>query len=230
MKSIVMVICIVIGGTIAYRYWSLADDQWLRNATFLGDTDSHSIVIYLHGMDRPDISEQELKNRQTLNVIGNALSVKFYLPRSMSRCRNNDSQLCWPQDTTAELEGTLSAIMSRPNFEKQDSVEGIIGFSNGGFFTSKLIQHCLVPDAFWVISIGSSGAWRNSTKDLSNCGRLISIIGKKDKWHYSYMLDFHAYLQSAGAKVTLIEFEGGHEIPYQELEKELSLLIETNPL
>ncbi|SBS38950.1 Serine hydrolase (FSH1) [Marinomonas spartinae] len=218
----------MIGGVATYFYCDAIDSQRLRNAKFLGDKDSHSVVIYLHGMDLPNVSDQELANRQKLDEIGHVLSIKFYLPRSVTKCHQNDNQLCWPQDNVDELERTLSTITSSANFERGDKLEGIIGFSNGGFFTSKLIQNCLLPDDFWVVSIGSAGAWGDSEKDLSNCGRVISIIGKNDRWHYSYMLNFHRYLQSVGAKSKLIEFNGGHAMPLSELKRELALLLTKN--
>ncbi|NVK73433.1 MAG: hypothetical protein HWE24_08140 [Oceanospirillaceae bacterium] len=228
MKAKVLGVFALVAVFTACFYWHRWDTKPLREAKFLGDTSSHNIVTYLHGMDVPDISDQELANRRKLDAIGKVLSIKFYLPRSVTQCKQNPHQLCWPQDSLKELKHTLSVISSDDNFAPEDKLKGMIGFSNGGFFTSKLIQYCLLPDTSWVVSIGSAGSWQEPAKDLSHCGRLVSMIGKDDQWHYSYALDFHHYLQSAGAQVALIEFNGGHEMPLKELEIVLSSFLDTN--
>ncbi len=55
MKSILIGVCVYIGIVAVYLHFAGSDPQWLQKARFLGDRDSRSVVVYLHGMDPLDM-------------------------------------------------------------------------------------------------------------------------------------------------------------------------------
>jgi len=55
MKSILIGVCVYIGIVAVYLNFAKSDPQWLQKARFLGDRDSSSVVVYLHGMEPLDM-------------------------------------------------------------------------------------------------------------------------------------------------------------------------------
>ena len=72
-----------------------ADPHDLRTATCLGPAEATHFAVYLHGVDEPSISEQELQNRRSLDAISSSLSLRIALPRASRPCPNQPSSLCW---------------------------------------------------------------------------------------------------------------------------------------
>lgn len=73
-----------------------------------------------------------------------------------------------------------------------------------------------------VISIGSAGVFNGATVHNS----LYLLIGKTDHYHYEFAHSFYNIAKGASLDLRLIEYEGGHEIPFNLLEKLLSEIME----
>lgn len=185
---------------------------------YIGSKDAKNFVLYLHGMDSPGPSKQERTNREVLKKIAEKLDILFALPRSESKCSNNEKLLCWEQDTIEELQKTYAVIKDSVDRKIHENSFGIIGFSNGGFFVSKLLQHGITNEPLWFLSIGSAGSWNSKNKiDLKNRSPIVILIGRHDRWHYDYAHKYANYLKEAKANVHLMAFDGGHEMLAQPI-------------
>ena len=75
-----------------------------------------------------------------------------------------------------------------------------------------------------VASAGSRGADEQSA--TSDCGRLVLIIGSEDNSTSPHTHDYYDYLLGLGADVQILAFDGGHELPAQQLRIVLGQLFE----
>ncbi|MFZ0564999.1 MAG: hypothetical protein WAM28_02250 [Chlamydiales bacterium] len=180
----------------------------------LGSTNSETQWVYLCGLTPHFDSEQELRHRRILDIIGRTLDIGFLAIQPEARSAEYGNCLCWPHHTKEEVSDTYKKILE---VIPQKNIAGWIGFSNGGFFLNYLIQHkeLEVP----VISVGASGYLQYP---LSN--RLHLMVGKNDQICELVKKLYNQSLDSP-LKTTLLVFEGGHELPeqpLQELLKDLS--------
>lgn len=194
----------------------------------LGSEKAKHSVVYLHGMDTTSPSPQEMRNREVLNDLAQKLNLRIALPRAISICPNNQNQICWGWDfsdvssITSSLE--IVSAAAKKCFSKSNHII-LLGFSNGGFVVNRLIQDCLKTPYTQFISVAAGGTWNaNSTKDLSQCGSLVLLIGRKDSSNYKPVKEYHSWLKQNKAATTLIEFPGSHELPSKELEQTLQAL------
>ncbi len=175
----------------------------------LGDHSQHKAWIYLCGLTQNFNSEQEIKNRKLLDIIGLATKTKFIAIQPTNRCSEFDNKLCWPHDDDTALQNTYQYILKASNGH---GIAGFIGFSNGGFFLNKLVQkqQLNVP----IISIGSAGFVASAPYEND----IYLIIGKQDEYHYEHALNFAKSAKKyPHLRTKVIEHEGGHEIPVEPL-------------
>lgn len=199
----------------------------MSEETCLGRASARHSAVYVHGKDTLLPSMQELGNRVTFSKIAKELDLRIALPRSKSRCKDNPDLLCWPQDDTESLLVSSAWIQgSADHCFSKEARFGIIGFSNGGFLASRLVQFCVLPnEVLWVLSVGSSGSWgRRNKKDLSHCGRLRLVVGRGDP-HLSYAREYAAHLKELGADVELAEYPDGHTLPFEPIRKVIEKLL-----
>ena len=191
----------------------------------LGDETAHNFLVYLHGMDTPEPSFQEERNRARLTLLAEALHMRIAVIRATSPCEQNPLLHCWSQTTTEELEELAQAItVSATTCFGEEAQYGVLGFSNGGFAASRLIQYCVHHTADWMVATSSAGSWASDEpSDINECGRLFLLIGTDDHNTHPHTLNYYDHLLTVGADVQLITFDGGHELPYQPLH---SLLVE----
>jgi predicted esterase len=195
----------------------------------IGPDKASNFVVYFHGMDTPSPSSQERANRETLLAIADQLNIRIAIPRAKEACPNDKQLICWGWNFSDPriLDASLSESAKAQSlcFPKAKKV-GFIGFSNGGFVANQILKDCRKSDFSWLVSIGAAGSWNDSTKkDLSRCGHLKLMVGKKDKSNYDHSKKLASWLKDNKARVDLIEFDGGHEIPRKELEEELKKLL-----
>ncbi len=195
----------------------------------IGPKEASSFAVYFHGMDNPAPGSQELTNRKTLSLIAEKLNIRIAIPRAKEPCPNDKQLICWgwnftdPKILNASL--SESAKAQAVCFPKAKKV-GFIGFSNGGFIANQILKDCKKSDFSWFISIGAAGSWNDSKeKDLSQCGHLKLMAGKQDTFNYENIKKLARWFNSNKARVDLIVFDGGHEIPSKELEQELKKLL-----
>ena len=213
---------IVILGLVLVTAYREQQNRRLAQAHVVGDEQSHKVVVYLHGMDLPSPSTQEIANRTKLDAIGKALSIKILLPRASEPCPQDHRQICWRQKTDKDVTTSLAGVLASLKLDTTDQITGFIGFSNGGYLVNKWIQHCLLEKTQWVMSIGSAGSWGDDDKSLSSCSPITLIIGRNDRYHYKHALAFYDHLRFLHANATLVVFDGGHELPERALQDEIS--------
>lgn len=194
----------------------------------IGPKDSKTVAVYLHGMDSEPPSSQELSNRAGLASISKSLKIGFVVPRAKDKCPDN-KLLCWGWNfnDSKSVESAIAAAMSAKSecFPKAIST-GLIGFSNGGFVANQIIKDCRKTEFSWFISIGAGGSWnKNDTKDLSQCGSLVLMTGKKDKYNYEPIKELGKWLKDRKANINIVEYNEGHTLPEKDLEKVLKSML-----
>ncbi len=184
-----------------------------QSSTVLGDVQSAKTWAYLCGLTQSLDSPQEMNHRQILDRIGKKLGIKFIAVHPQHRCSKFANKLCWPQDTQQEVEKTYREIMESVG---NQNIAGYIGFSNGGFFLNALAQMRAlhVP----IISVGAAGP----IGDVHVDNRIYLVVGKHDEDHIEHARRFYATSKNTSLHVEFLEFDGGHEMPEQLLEKLLS--------
>lgn len=197
----------------------------------IGSDNSKYGAIYLHGTDSVDPSEQEKKNREILQSISKRFDIKVALPRAKDLCDQSKDQLCWgwkfDQDEVNKIQ---NIIESSSKICKLPSRKILIGFSNGAYALNKLFRLCYLKQDQTIISQGANtlrGPLEYNTRNLSNCGKLIFISGKKDKYNYDTSNSYSKKLVEKSAHVEIVEFEGGHEMDLESLSDAIKSSIQT---
>jgi len=190
---------------------------WLcKDSVHNSKTTNEAIWVYLGGLTLEQDSEKET-NWRMLDQISKNLNVKFIIIPPKYRCAHFDNKFCWPHETKELLQKTYHYIQE---YTQDMHVSGYIGFSNGGFFLSALMQE--IPINQHMILIGASGQLKS---DATIHARSITlIIGEHDDYHYRYAKKFAQDLKDNNFPVTLIEYDGGHEIPEYIVEDRLKTL------
>jgi hypothetical protein len=201
----------------------------LPPARCLGPYDGHAFAVYLHGMDTPELSAQEVHNRSVLMHLSEALSMRIALPRATATCQ---AQLCWGwtfddrevDAATAEINRT-----ARECFGDKDYVA--IGFSNGGYLLDKIYRGCemktRLPHARWLFAVGAAllkGPLEAQPESLAGCGALTLLSGSEDRFNTDPEDNFLHRLQAKHADVRAIRYAGGHELVEAPLGRALSSL------
>ena len=194
----------------------------------IGPKNSKNSIVYLHGMDTPTPGEQEILIRQKLTTISEKLNLRLALPRATKMCPTNAKLMCWGWDFSNSKiidEALASAFLAAKECFPQAKKLGLIGFSNGGLVVNQIVKDCKETPFSWFISVGAAGSWKkNETKNLKECGTLYLFAGKQDKSNYLNIKNFSAWFKSQGANTELVEHDGGHAVPSEELERLLRKL------
>ena len=177
-----------------------------------GNDHDTSGLMYFHGLDPKKPSIHERFNRKELALLSKRKKMKLVILRSNYLCKNERN--CWPMESASTLKRVYSeAMQASANCLKNTQNITAIGFSNGGYFLSKLVQWCL-PNTFdRIIAVGSAGSFRKHEKKLlSTCGLLELFVGKKDIT-YKKARVYEQELRKRKADVIFKAFEGRHELP-----------------
>lgn len=214
--SAVFLLCLVSGCASARKNQNTADTE----ATgCIGPEHALRGAVYLHGIDSARPSMQELRNRSVLSALARRLKMRIAIPRGTASCPGNS--ICWgwgPSDN--EARDVLRAIEEASAFCGLPVARlGLIGFSNGGYMTAKLFRDDLfkLAGVSWGVAAGSA-MWRGSIAPRSQyvSGRLVMIIGERDVFNRDPKQNYLEQLRRISGDVHLVEFPGGHELPFNE--------------
>ncbi len=193
-----------------------------KESVHTGKITNESVWVYLGGLTSEPNAEQET-NWRILDQISKHLNITCIIVPPKYRCAHFDNKFCWPHETKELLQTTYRYIQE---YTKDMHVSGYIGFSNGGFFLSALMQE--VPIDQHIVLIGAAGQLKNNA--TIHARSITLIIGERDDYHYSYAKKFAQDLKDNKFPITLIEYNGGHEIPQYILEDRLRTLCSTEKL
>jgi predicted esterase len=201
-----------------------AADEELASAKCIGPVDAKHFVVYLHGIDSPSPSDQELGNRRVLAQIAREGSYRIALPRSTSRCPNQPGSICWGWSfNETEISAAVAAIdASAAACFPPDRHFTLVGFSNGGYLLGKMFRGCelpaRLPHADGVIAVGSAifeGPLESKPASLEACGQLVFISGSHDEYNFDPTQHYLQVLQAKGAHAEQAVFDGGHLVPLE---------------
>lgn len=183
-----------------------------------GEASSKRGIVYLHGMDIPEKSAQELANREIITRIAKKIGARVAFPRAEAGCPGNPSQICWGwKFDTAELVRLKQKIASAAESCGAPPGYMVLGFSNGGYAVNRLFEECLLAPETLVVSVaaGNRPFKRVGEKQskLGTCGTLKMIVGTKDHFNNQDTRQYVTELKSREGKVFLTEHPGKHEIP-----------------
>lgn len=172
-------------------------------------------------MDTEPPSSQELENRKVLTKISTSLNIGIALPRAQSKCPNKN-QICWGWNFNekASIDSALKVAKETKErcFPKAQHIT-LIGFSNGGHVVNQIIKDCRNNEFDQLVSIGAGSTWnKDETKDLSQCGSITLIAGKKDASNYQLIKELDKWFKKRKANVKVIEHDDGHILPQKDLE------------
>ncbi len=173
------------------------------NFVELGNSKAQNCWIYLGGLTESFDSPDEKRYRQILDDIGHKLNIRFIALMPRNRCPKFGNKLCWPHQDPAQAAETYQSIL--PDL-KGITINGWIGFSNGGYFLHEILLQKLLTVP--IITIGSPGY-------LDSTDQVYIMIGKEDTY---------AYKRAKDLEYKIIEYEGGHTINGEALEKVLESL------
>ena len=148
---------------------------------------------------------------------------RIALPRGDGRCSSGQRQ-CWRVRSKGDLKRSWSRVVEgAKTCFKDPSRFGVVGFSNGGFFTTAASAFCLEPKASYYISVGSAGLGYIPTRSYKNCGPLRFHVGKRDVTR-KRSFDLYQRLKPRLKDLKFVTFEGGHIISEKDLVDEVSRL------
>lgn len=186
------------------------------NTSCIGPQTAKRFYVYLHGMDTPTPSKQELANRAVLSALASKLNIRFALPRADEKCPSNPNLICWTWSpkTTSDLHLVSNALAEAAQSCFSSQSFGVLGFSNGGIAASAFLRLCENNSFKSLISVGGASGWYSSDpQNLRNCSpKLVAMVGSKDFANQKPIRDFVSHLKSVQAPVELVEYEGGHEL------------------
>jgi len=185
----------------------------------IGPENAPHSLIYLHGMDSLQPSNQELRNRAILTDIANALNIRIALPRAFMACPTQTNSICWGWSFNQnELQSVLPLILqARTKCFSGVNDFGMIGFSNGGYLITQWYRNEMIPKmertpSFLIASGSDTGVVPKTIQSLAMSPPLTLIIGNQDQYNRDPTSSFFNQLKALNAKVSRIEFDGGHQL------------------
>lgn len=194
------------------------------NTICVGKETANTAVVYLHGLDSLTPSLQEENNRRTLSQLADELGFRLAIARSGFSCKD---KLCWPQKTPEEHKDTYTLLTKALStcLTKHTKSWGLLGFSNGGYFASKVAQYCYLDGPKWIIASGSAGSLIKDTQEKpAQCPKLTVMIGDQDITRNNAKR-YAESMKTAGFKVSFNLFAGKHELLKKPLLIQLRELI-----
>jgi predicted esterase len=189
-----------------------------------GSDKAKNFIAYLHGLDSIAPSTQELANRKLLKALADQLGFRLAIARSDAVCNKS---LCWRHNEPDEHSKTYRDLMAALEKCKPRNAHtlGLVGFSNGGYFTSKVTQFCYKDGPKWIIASGSAGSWNHTYHgDKSSCPSIAIMIGEGDLSREKAER-YAKFLISSGYKGSFTTFKGRHELFHEPLKKQLKAFL-----
>lgn len=199
------------------------------NTKCIGDPNAKTQAIFLHGFvtetkgkgPQPDYSIQ-------LEQVAKDANLRIAMPVSRDPCRGDANKRCWSGNDGKEITAIWNdVIMASAQCIDTKKSFGLIGHSNGGYMTGRIIMRCLKPQPKWAIAGGAAGDISHTTGiEAKACTPLTVFIGKKDLTNQKAK-KFVEQMQAKKRKATLIEYSGAHDFQTKSL-VDLILQLERN--
>jgi predicted esterase len=174
--------------------------------------DAKFSLVYLHGLDPQEPSLQEKQNREILQSLSLKHAANLLIPRSKILCKNKN--LCWLHANAVEHEKVYKEILDATGRCVKNPVPIVLlGFSNGGYFASKVATRCYNGIAA-VIASGSAGNAQDARVDQKrapSCPPIYLTMGRRDL-SFTKAEKFYAGLKAAGYQISFEPFSGSHEL------------------
>lgn len=189
----------------------------------LGTSKSKNFAVYLHGFTDSNFSGREAKNLAQLKKLGRMMDMMIAIPKSPKGCyQNGQLKRCWGVEMTKSqaVDATELAEKAAHKCFPGGSKYGIIGFSNGGYVATKIFSHCLAPEHSpkldWLVTVGAAKLWGEGAvgRRLKSCRPITLVAGKRDVHNYERRQRKFRKLQNKGAQISILLFDGGHEVPF----------------
>lgn len=195
----------------------------------LGPKDAKKAVVYFHGMDALTSNTSEIGNRETLNKIANELGIGIAMPHAKDKCPKNPDLYCWGWNfyDSKVIDNAIAEATAAKQLCFSEAVEtGMVGFSNGGYVVNYTLRNCKKTPFDWAISMGAGSTWKpeDPISDLSSCGKFIFMVGDADTANNSVVHEMSPWLEKRKANYEIVEFSGGHKVPYDELKAQIKKL------
>jgi hypothetical protein len=187
--------------------------------TCLGDPKAKNQAIFLHGF----ITEIKGKGPQPdyriqLGQVAKDANLRIAMPVSKDPCRGDVNKRCWSGNNGKEIAAIWNDVITASS-QCIDVKKpfGLIGHSNGGYMTGRIIMRCLKPQPTWAVAGGSAGDISHTVgADTNDCATLTVFIGKKDLTNQKAK-KFVEHLHAKRRKATFIEYNGVHDFEIESL-------------
>jgi hypothetical protein len=187
--------------------------------TCIGDPNAKTQAIFLHGF----ITETKGKGPQPdysiqLTQVAKKGNLRIAMPVSKDPCRGDPKKKCWSGNDGKEIAAIWNDVVTASaaciDIKKPF---GLIGHSNGGYMTGRIIMRCLKPQPKWAIAGGAAGDISHTVGvDTKDCAALTVFIGKKDLTNQKAK-KFVEQLKEKKRNATLIEYDGVHDFEVNSL-------------
>ncbi|NQZ00950.1 MAG: hypothetical protein HRT45_09835 [Bdellovibrionales bacterium] len=192
----------------------------------MGSPRARNHAVYLHGFTGEEFGPSELRNLNNLKKLTENLDLMIAIPKSPKACEHKgQTKRRWGTEMTRTqaAEATrIAAEAARRCFPPRTDY-GLIGFSNGGYIATKIFAYCLAPEASprlkWIVTVGAAKMWGtgHSKRNLKSCRPITLVAGKRDQYNYERRQNTFRDLRRKGADISVLLFDGGHEVPYGPL-------------
>jgi surfactin synthase thioesterase subunit len=187
--------------------------------TCIGATNAKRQAIFLHGI----ITETKGKGPQPnyltlLDRVAKDADMRIAMPVSKAPCRGDSNKRCWSGNDGKEITAIWNEVIAASS-QCIDTKKpfGLIGHSNGGYMTGRIIMRCLKPQPKWAIAGGSAGDISHTAgAESKDCAALTVFIGKKDLTNQKAK-QFVKQMHTKNRKANLIEYSGAHDFQAQSL-------------
>ncbi len=203
MKKIILYLLFILPGCTQINY-KVPASSFIE----VGSPDARQTWVYFCGLVQ-DFNFQQMNELKVLDTVGKERNIKIMAIVPQHRCAQYNYSLCWPHDNKSELLETYKEVMHTINTQ---SIDGYIGFSNGGFFLIQLAQYISLNKP--IIVIGAAGKINNSDGPYNTVDLLI---GKLDQWHYKHAINLYNQSKNTNLTINLVEYDEGHTIPAETL-------------
>ncbi len=193
----------------------------------LGPSDAKKEAIFLHGMD--DLGKSSPDNQKAKEIISKIAvehSLRVFAPRASETCKHfGRVQRCWKsQRNQSSADYTKQILSLAKGCLSSKTPDFFIGFSNGGYFTSRLFLECQKDfTSTHFIVVAAAGSLAQGRDSLKSCGKLSLLVGSDDKLTLPDAKSFFSKVLSRGADVKFVSPKGGHKLFDKELREALSL-------
>jgi len=194
--------------------------------TCIGHTGAKNQAIFLHGIITEAKSGPQPNYRPLLEQVAKEARVRIAMPESKDPCRGDSKKRCWAGSNGEELKDLWNAVLTKS--KKCIDIKkpfGLIGHSNGGYITGRIVMRCLQPQPNWAIAGGAAGDISHTAAAESTvCAPLTVFIGKKDLTNLKAK-KFVEQMQAKKRVATLIEYSGAHDFQAKSLSEMILKLV-----